>query len=86
MQTSWAREPYALKVHVQEFESAVIESARPTTAGFVAVVSISLLSSDAPVSPHLMLGDDSGNAFDNESAALSAGVDAANRMLDDLLA
>ena len=85
MQTFWAREPYALNVHVQDFESAVIEPARPTMAGFFAVVSISLSSSAAPVFPRLMLGDDSGSAFDNESAALSAGVDAANRMLDDLL-
>ncbi|MBC8642778.1 hypothetical protein IAG25_38935 [Caballeronia sp. EK] len=86
MQTFWAREPYALNVQVQDFQSAVIEPTRPITAGFVAVVSISLSSMAAPVFPPLMLGDDSGNAFDNESAALSAGVDAANRMLDDLLA
>ena len=83
MQTFWAREPYALNVHVQD--CAVIEPSRSTTAGFVAVVSISLSPSAAPVFPRLMLGDDSGNAFDNESVALSAGVDAANRMLDDLL-
>jgi hypothetical protein len=84
LQTSWSREKFALNVHVQS-DGSSSPKARCSAAGFLAVISISLASASTPSFPRLMVGDDDGNGFMSKSDALAAGIDAANRMVDDLL-
>jgi hypothetical protein len=84
MQASWSRDKFALNVHVQGGVSSSPE-ARCSAAGFLAVISISLASASTPSFPRLMVGDDNGNGFLSKSDALTAGIDAANRVVDDLL-
>ncbi|WP_213233339.1 hypothetical protein [Caballeronia sp. NK8] len=85
MQTSWSRKKFALNVHVQNCEYSAAESDRLFKNGFVAIVTISLSSVAVPTFPRLTLSDDQGDGFDSELEALSEGVAAANRIVDDLL-
>jgi hypothetical protein len=85
MQTTWSRAQYALNVHVQDSEGATLGPASNTMAGFWAVISISLSSAGVSPFPRVTVGGDKGKAFESEAEALSAGVAAANRMLDDLI-
>jgi hypothetical protein len=84
LQTSWSREKFALNVHVQ---GDVSSSAEPhcKAAGFLAVISISMARASTPSFARLKVGDDDGSSFMSKSDALAAGIDAANRMVDDLL-
>ena len=63
MQTSWSREGFALRVHVQDFEYSMMAAARRQMAGFLAVVTISLSHASVPAFPRLVLGDDGGDGF-----------------------
>lgn len=85
MQRSWYRNGYLLHVGTATIGTGMVSAGRRAVAGFLAVVSISLSSVNAPVFPPLQLGDDSGAGFSSEQEALQAGTDAANRVVDDLM-
>jgi hypothetical protein len=85
MRKTWSRAQYALNVHVQGSEGAPLGPAANGMAGYLAVISISLSSAGVSPFPSVTVGDDEGKAFESEAEALSAGVAAANRMLDDLI-
>ncbi len=80
MQWTWYHRGYSVTVRAQQgsgFGQAV--------AGFLAIITVSLSSGPLPVFPSLSLGDDNGGGFTSEHDAIVAGVNAANRVLDDLL-